>query len=76
MDHRAAFYAALNAIAARGSAYPADELAAAAVAALDREGWLHDPAEVAQLRTDVERLRWLRRHDRDAWKYDPNGPAC
>ena len=33
-------------------------------------------ARIAELEADNERLRGLRRHDMNAWKYDPNGPVC
>jgi hypothetical protein len=32
--------------------------------------------ELERLREDNERLRAMRHHDLNAWRYDPNGPVC
>lgn len=32
-------------------------------------------ARIAELEAENERLRAMRRHDLNAWKYDPNGPV-
>lgn len=32
--------------------------------------------EVERLQADNERLRAMRHHDLNAWKYDPNGPVA
>lgn len=58
---------------------PVDEIEQAIAVVRDRNPVEYDPIEyerAARLLADVaERLRWMRRHDLNAWKHDPNGPV-